>query len=83
MKLNRSEITSKHKITLLFFALDDRLDKLRKKKKQMALNYIFIEQLELALKIYNDLKNPICIKAFWRTIRKRSYENWTFSYKRC
>lgn len=34
MKLNRSEITSKHKITLPFFALDDRLDKLRKKKKK-------------------------------------------------
>lgn len=71
------------RLPLPFFALDDRLDKLRKKKKQMALNYIFIEQLELALKIYNDLKNPICIKTFWRTIKKRSYENWTFSYKRC
>jgi hypothetical protein len=45
MRLDRSEITSKHKITLPFFALDDRLDKIRKKKKkQMALNYIFIEQ---------------------------------------
>jgi hypothetical protein len=43
MRLDRSEITSKHKITLPFFALDDRLDKIRKKKK-MALNYIFIEQ---------------------------------------
>jgi hypothetical protein len=45
MRLDRSEITSKHKITLPFFALDDRLDKIiKKKKKQMALNYIFIEQ---------------------------------------
>jgi hypothetical protein len=34
------------------------------------LNYIFIEQLELALKIYNYLKNPICIRTFWRTIKK-------------
>lgn len=33
MRLDRSEITSKHKITLPFFALDDRLDKIRKKKK--------------------------------------------------
>jgi hypothetical protein len=32
MRLDRSEITSKHKITLPFFALDDRLDKIRKKK---------------------------------------------------
>jgi len=38
------------KITLSYFAFYDKLAKLRKKKQEIALKYIFIEQLELVSK---------------------------------
>ncbi|KAJ6889705.1 RNA polymerase alpha subunit [Populus alba x Populus x berolinensis] len=47
---------NQHKITLPLFAFHDRLAKLRKNKKEIALKSIFIDQLELAPKIYNCLK---------------------------
>nr|YP_010145834.1 RNA polymerase alpha subunit [Xylosma longifolia]QQO79673.1 RNA polymerase alpha subunit [Xylosma longifolia] len=47
---------NQHKITLPLFAFHDRLAKLRKNQKEIALKYIFIDQLELAPKIYNCLK---------------------------
>nr|QCW93702.1 RNA polymerase subunit alpha [Alzatea verticillata] len=47
---------NRHKVTLPFFTFHDRLDKLRKTKKQIALKSIFIDQLELPPKIYNCLK---------------------------
>nr|YP_010044936.1 RNA polymerase alpha subunit [Dianyuea turbinata]QPF96148.1 RNA polymerase alpha subunit [Dianyuea turbinata] len=47
---------NQHKITLPLFTFHDRLAKLRKNKKEIALKSIFIDQLELAPKIYNCLK---------------------------
>nr|YP_009711428.1 RNA polymerase alpha subunit [Homalium paniculiflorum]QGA46970.1 RNA polymerase alpha subunit [Homalium paniculiflorum]QGU84267.1 RNA polymerase alpha subunit [Homalium cochinchinense] len=47
---------NQHKITLPLFAFHDRLAKLRKNQKEIALKYVFIDQLELAPKIYNCLK---------------------------
>ena len=47
---------NQHKITLPLFAFHDRLAKLRKNQKEIALKSIFIDQLELAPKIYNCLK---------------------------
>nr|YP_010362228.1 RNA polymerase alpha subunit [Euphorbia neospinescens]UED21452.1 RNA polymerase alpha subunit [Euphorbia pseudoracemosa]UNS15939.1 RNA polymerase alpha subunit [Euphorbia neospinescens] len=42
--------------TLTLFTFHDRLTKLRKNKKEIPLKYIFIDQSELAPKIYNCLK---------------------------
>ena len=47
---------NQHSLTLPFFPFHDRLAKLRKKKKELALKYIFIDQLELPPRIYNCLK---------------------------
>jgi DNA-directed RNA polymerase subunit alpha len=44
------------KVTLPLFTFHDRLTKLRKKKKEIVLKYIFIDQSELTPKIYNCLK---------------------------
>lgn len=46
---------NQHKVTLPLFTFHDKLSKLRKKKK-IALKYIFIDQLELPPRIYNCLK---------------------------
>nr|ACF33385.1 RNA polymerase alpha subunit [Gonystylus bancanus] len=47
---------SQHKVTLPFFPFHDKLTKLRKKKKEIALKYFFIDQSELPPRIYNCLK---------------------------
>ena len=47
---------NQHKVTLPLFTFHDRLAKLRKNKKEIALKSIFIDQLELTPKIYNCLK---------------------------
>nr|YP_010629141.1 RNA polymerase alpha subunit [Begonia henryi]WBN96087.1 RNA polymerase alpha subunit [Begonia henryi] len=47
---------NQHKITLPIFTFHDRLDKLRKKKKEIAFKSIFIDQSELPPRIYNCLK---------------------------
>nr|YP_009342794.1 RNA polymerase alpha subunit [Pouteria campechiana]APS85538.1 RNA polymerase alpha subunit [Pouteria campechiana] len=47
---------NQHKVTLPLFTFHDKLSKLRKKKKKIALKYIFIDQLELPPRIYNCLK---------------------------
>ena len=47
---------NQHNVTLPFFPFHDRLAKLRKKKKEIALKYIFIDQSELPPRIYNCLK---------------------------
>nr|YP_010142102.1 RNA polymerase alpha subunit [Muntingia calabura]QQK92347.1 RNA polymerase alpha subunit [Muntingia calabura] len=47
---------NQHRVPLPFFPFHDRLAKLRKKKKEIALKYIFIDQLELPPRIYNYLK---------------------------
>nr|AJE72319.1 RNA polymerase alpha subunit [Pediomelum tenuiflorum]AJE72461.1 RNA polymerase alpha subunit [Pediomelum digitatum]AJE72816.1 RNA polymerase alpha subunit [Pediomelum argophyllum]QHS70319.1 RNA polymerase alpha subunit [Pediomelum esculentum]QHS69863.1 RNA polymerase alpha subunit [Pediomelum digitatum] len=49
---------NQHKVTLPFFTFHDILakDQLRKKKKEIALKSIFIDQLELPPRIYNCLK---------------------------
>nr|WIL97664.1 RNA polymerase alpha subunit [Flueggea virosa] len=47
---------NQHKVTLPLFTFHDRLAKLRKNKKEIALKFIFIDQLELTPKIYNCLK---------------------------
>nr|YP_010714023.1 RNA polymerase alpha subunit [Astragalus melilotoides]UTV01684.1 RNA polymerase alpha subunit [Astragalus melilotoides]WDD39585.1 RNA polymerase alpha subunit [Astragalus melilotoides]WEG24703.1 RNA polymerase alpha subunit [Astragalus melilotoides]WFG52087.1 RNA polymerase alpha subunit [Astragalus melilotoides]WNT97116.1 RNA polymerase alpha subunit [Astragalus melilotoides] len=49
---------NQHKVTLPLFTFHDRLvkDKLRKNKKEIPLNSIFIDQLELPPRIYNCLK---------------------------
>lgn len=47
---------NQHDVTLPFFPFHDRLVKLTKKKKEIALKYIFIDQLELPPRIYNCLK---------------------------
>jgi len=47
---------NQHKITLPLFTFHDKLAKLRKNKKKIALKYIFIDQLELPSRIYNCLK---------------------------
>nr|YP_009770284.1 RNA polymerase alpha subunit [Zapoteca portoricensis]QIT00986.1 RNA polymerase alpha subunit [Zapoteca portoricensis] len=44
------------KVTLPLFTFHDRLAKLRKNKKEIALKSIFIDQLELPPRIYNCLK---------------------------
>nr|YP_010031260.1 RNA polymerase alpha subunit [Synsepalum dulcificum]QOV02393.1 RNA polymerase alpha subunit [Synsepalum dulcificum] len=46
---------NQHKVTLPLFTFHDKLSKLKKKKK-IALKYIFIDQLELPPRIYNCLK---------------------------
>nr|BDY10787.1 RNA polymerase subunit alpha [Lysimachia longipes] len=47
---------NQHKGTLPLFTLHDKLVKLRKNKKKVALKYIFIDQLKLPPRIYNCLK---------------------------
>nr|QOJ51495.1 RNA polymerase alpha subunit [Primula annulata] len=47
---------NKHKVTLPLFTFNDKLVKLKKKKKKIALKYIFIDQLKLPPRIYNCLK---------------------------
>nr|YP_010379094.1 RNA polymerase alpha subunit [Astragalus ampullarioides]YP_010379170.1 RNA polymerase alpha subunit [Astragalus ampullarius]UCS40083.1 RNA polymerase alpha subunit [Astragalus ampullarioides]UCS40159.1 RNA polymerase alpha subunit [Astragalus ampullarius] len=49
---------NQHKVILPLFTFHDRLvkDKLRKNKKEIPLNSIFIDQLELPPRIYNCLK---------------------------
>nr|YP_009766376.1 RNA polymerase alpha subunit [Goodia macrocarpa]QIS96828.1 RNA polymerase alpha subunit [Goodia macrocarpa] len=49
---------NQHKVNLPFFTFNDILikDKLRKKKKEITLKSIFIDQLELPPRIYNCLK---------------------------
>nr|YP_009766037.1 RNA polymerase alpha subunit [Amherstia nobilis]QIS96397.1 RNA polymerase alpha subunit [Amherstia nobilis]QVX31029.1 RNA polymerase alpha subunit [Amherstia nobilis] len=47
---------NQHKVTLPLFTFHDRLDKLRKKKNEIVLKYIFIDQFELPPRIYNCLK---------------------------
>nr|YP_009532184.1 RNA polymerase alpha subunit [Lamprocapnos spectabilis]AYA29295.1 RNA polymerase alpha subunit [Lamprocapnos spectabilis] len=43
-------------LTVPFLTYRDRLDKLRKNKKEIALKFIFIDQLELPSRVYNCLK---------------------------
>nr|UDP58447.1 RNA polymerase alpha subunit [Kielmeyera appariciana] len=47
---------NQHKAALPLFTFHDRLTRLRKKKKEIALKYIFIDQSEFTPKIYNCLK---------------------------
>nr|WAJ48899.1 RNA polymerase alpha subunit [Boronia imlayensis] len=47
---------NQYKVTLPFFTFHDRLDKLTKNKKEIALKSIFIDQSELSARIYNCLK---------------------------
>nr|YP_010161730.1 RNA polymerase alpha subunit [Pachira macrocarpa]QRI59373.1 RNA polymerase alpha subunit [Pachira macrocarpa] len=47
---------NQHNVTLPFFPFHNRLAKLRKKKKEISLKYIFIDQSELPPRIYNCLK---------------------------
>nr|YP_010600308.1 RNA polymerase alpha subunit [Cyclamen coum]WAL05983.1 RNA polymerase alpha subunit [Cyclamen coum] len=47
---------NQHKVTLLLFTFHDKLVKLKKNKKKIALKYIFIDQLKLPPRIYNCLK---------------------------
>nr|YP_009259819.1 RNA polymerase alpha subunit [Leitneria floridana]ANC29220.1 RNA polymerase alpha subunit [Leitneria floridana] len=47
---------NQYKVTLPFFTFHDRLDNLKKKKKEIALKSIFIDQSELSPRIYNCLK---------------------------
>nr|YP_010433425.1 RNA polymerase alpha subunit [Schima parviflora]USW66707.1 RNA polymerase alpha subunit [Schima parviflora]USW66794.1 RNA polymerase alpha subunit [Schima parviflora] len=47
---------NQRKVTLPIFTFHDKLAKLRKNKKKIALKYIFIDQLELPPRIYNCLK---------------------------
>nr|YP_009455344.1 RNA polymerase alpha subunit [Erythropalum scandens]AUG62878.1 RNA polymerase alpha subunit [Erythropalum scandens] len=47
---------NQHKVTLPLFTLHEKLAKLRKNKKEIALKSIFIDQSELPSRIYNCLK---------------------------
>nr|YP_010882699.1 RNA polymerase alpha subunit [Androsace filiformis]WIF27283.1 RNA polymerase alpha subunit [Androsace filiformis] len=47
---------NQHKVTLPLFTFHNKLVKLRKNKKKIALKYIFIDQLKLPPRIYNCLK---------------------------
>nr|YP_010595801.1 RNA polymerase alpha subunit [Dobinea delavayi]YP_010595887.1 RNA polymerase alpha subunit [Dobinea vulgaris]QUL61330.1 RNA polymerase alpha subunit [Dobinea vulgaris]WAJ58724.1 RNA polymerase alpha subunit [Dobinea delavayi]WAJ58810.1 RNA polymerase alpha subunit [Dobinea vulgaris] len=47
---------NQYKVTLPFFTFHDQLAKLKKKKKEIALKSIFIDQSELSPRIYNCLK---------------------------
>uniref|UniRef100_UPI0030FE53F4 RNA polymerase alpha subunit n=1 Tax=Primula partschiana TaxID=690505 RepID=UPI0030FE53F4 len=47
---------NKHKVTLPLFTFHDKLVKLKKNKKKVALKSIFIDQLKLPPRIYNCLK---------------------------
>nr|YP_010119766.1 RNA polymerase alpha subunit [Hemsleya zhejiangensis]QRC26953.1 RNA polymerase alpha subunit [Hemsleya zhejiangensis] len=47
---------NKQKVTLPLFTFHEKWAKLRKKKKEIALKYIFIDQSELPPRIYNCLK---------------------------
>ena len=52
LEKNQHKVT----VTLPLFTFHDRLTKLRKNQKEIALKYIFIDQSELTPKIYNCLK---------------------------
>nr|UEX91986.1 RNA polymerase alpha subunit [Trientalis europaea] len=54
--LNLDNNQHQHKMTLPLFTFHDKLVKLRKKKKKIALKYIYIDQLKLPPRIYNCLK---------------------------
>nr|WRV02011.1 RNA polymerase alpha subunit [Oxytropis ochrocephala] len=62
---------NQHKVTLPLFTFHDRLvkDKLRKNKKEIPLNSIFIDQLELPPRIYNCLKKSN-IHTLWELLNK-------------
>nr|YP_010556697.1 RNA polymerase alpha subunit [Phytolacca thyrsiflora]UYS91911.1 RNA polymerase alpha subunit [Phytolacca thyrsiflora] len=47
---------NQHKVSLPLFTFHNRLTELKKKKKKIALKYIFIDQLEFPPRIYNCLK---------------------------
>nr|YP_010822951.1 RNA polymerase alpha subunit [Eremophila fraseri]UOI13797.1 RNA polymerase alpha subunit [Eremophila fraseri] len=47
---------NQHTVPLSPFTFDDKLDKLRKNKKKIALKSIFIDQYELSPRVYNCLK---------------------------
>uniref|UniRef100_UPI0030FE7B66 RNA polymerase alpha subunit n=1 Tax=Primula zhui TaxID=3043453 RepID=UPI0030FE7B66 len=47
---------NKHKVTLPLFTFHEKLVKLKKNNKKIALKYIFIDQLKLPPRIYNCLK---------------------------
>nr|YP_010376698.1 RNA polymerase alpha subunit [Lysimachia candida]UFH78239.1 RNA polymerase alpha subunit [Lysimachia candida]BDY08133.1 RNA polymerase subunit alpha [Lysimachia parvifolia]BDY09338.1 RNA polymerase subunit alpha [Lysimachia candida] len=47
---------NQYKVTLPLFTVHEKLVKLRKNKKKVALKYIFIDQLKLPPRIYNCLK---------------------------
>nr|YP_010296874.1 RNA polymerase alpha subunit [Ceriops tagal]UMI33537.1 RNA polymerase alpha subunit [Ceriops tagal] len=47
---------NQHRVTLPLFTFHDRLSKLKKNQKEIALKCIFIDQSELTPKIYNCLK---------------------------
>nr|YP_009941080.1 RNA polymerase alpha subunit [Myoporum laetum]YP_010822091.1 RNA polymerase alpha subunit [Myoporum insulare]QOC70033.1 RNA polymerase alpha subunit [Myoporum laetum]UOI12077.1 RNA polymerase alpha subunit [Myoporum insulare] len=47
---------NQHMVPLSPFSFDDKLDKLRKNKKKIALKSIFIDQYELSPRVYNCLK---------------------------
>nr|YP_009669936.1 RNA polymerase subunit alpha [Salvertia convallariodora]QCW95255.1 RNA polymerase subunit alpha [Salvertia convallariodora] len=47
---------NQYKVPLPFFTFHDRLAKLKKMKKEIALKYIFIDQLEFPPRTYNCLK---------------------------
>ncbi|CAL9004255.1 unnamed protein product, partial [Prunus brigantina] len=47
---------NQHKVTLPLFTFHGRLAKQRKNKKEIALQYIFIDQSELFPRVYNCLK---------------------------
>nr|YP_010187993.1 RNA polymerase alpha subunit [Mazus omeiensis]QZJ45908.1 RNA polymerase alpha subunit [Mazus omeiensis] len=47
---------NQHMVPLSTFTFDDKLDRLRKNKKKIALKSIFIDQSELSPRVYNCLK---------------------------
>nr|YP_010361460.1 RNA polymerase alpha subunit [Cratoxylum arborescens]UNQ87020.1 RNA polymerase alpha subunit [Cratoxylum arborescens] len=60
---------NQHRATLPLFTFHDRLPKLIKNKKEMALKYIFIDQSEFPPKIYNCLKKSN-IHTLWDLLNK-------------
>nr|UZC37005.1 RNA polymerase alpha subunit [Pteridophyllum racemosum] len=60
---------NKKRVTVPFFSFHDRLDKLRKTQKEIALECIFIDQSELSPRVYNCLKRSnIC--TLWDLLNK-------------
>nr|YP_010529112.1 RNA polymerase alpha subunit [Calophyllum inophyllum]UXW91124.1 RNA polymerase alpha subunit [Calophyllum inophyllum] len=60
---------NQHKAALPLFTFHDRLTRLRKNKKEIALKYIFIDQSEFTPKIYNCLKKSN-IHTLWDLLNK-------------